>query len=169
MSASDTPAWTAHVDTFVRDRLPPPEAQPVFVFDLDEVRYPEALNAGVELIDKALERGWGERRAVLTEDGAWTYARLKDASDRYARVLVEDLGLVPGGRVLLRSANCAELVALWLAVLKAGGVVVTTMPLLRESELAPVIAKGAVAIAVAADALAPELEAVKRVILDRLA
>lgn len=161
MSASDAPAWTAHVDTFVRDRLPPPETQPVFVFDLDEVRYPEALNAGVELIDKALERGWGERRAVLTEDGAWTYARLKDASDRYARVLVEDLGLVPGGRVLLRSANCAELVALWLAVLKAGGVVVTTMPLLRESELAPVIAKGEVGIAVAADALAAELGAVQ--------
>jgi 2-aminobenzoate-CoA ligase len=153
--------WTSHLDTFVRDRLPPPEAQPLYLFDLEDVCYPEALNAGVELIDKAIGRGWGSRRAVLSEGGDWSYARLKDVSDRYARVLVEDFGLVPGGRVLLRSGNCAELVALWLAVLKAGGVVATTMPLLREGELAPVIAKGAIGLAVTADALAAELQAVK--------
>jgi 2-aminobenzoate-CoA ligase len=163
MTDGDTtePAWTAHRDTFVRDHLPPPEAQPLYIFDIDEVRYPQALNAGAELIDRAVERGWGERRAVLTEDGAWTYAQLKQASDRYAQVLVEDLGLVPGGRVLLRAPNSAELVALWLAVLRAGGVVVTTMPLLREAELAPVIAKGRIGMAVCADDLAQDLEQVR--------
>ena len=151
-------AWTSHTDTFVRDRLPPPQAQPAFLFELDEVRYPEALNCGVELIDRAVERGWGGRNAILTEDGAWTYADLKQASDRYARVLVEDLGLVPGGRVLLRAPNSAELTALWLAVLKAGGVVVTTMPLLRQAELEPVIDKGRIDLAVTSDALAEDLE-----------
>lgn len=160
-TTSTEQTWTSHRDTFVRDRLPPPDAQPVYLFDLDEVRYPEALNAGVELIDRAVERGWGERRAVLTDDGAWTYEQLKQASDRYAQVLVEDLGLEPGGRVLLRAPNSAELVALWLAVLKAGGVVVVTMPLLRQAELEPVIAKGEIGLAVCADALAPDLEAVR--------
>lgn len=171
--------WTSHLDTFVRDRLPPAEAQPVYLFDIDDVRYPEALNCGAELIDKALDRGWGERRAILTDDGACTYRQLKEISDRYAQVLVEDMGLVPGGRVLLRGPNEPVLIGLWLAVLKAGGVVVTTMPLLRQAELEPVIAKGQITIAVCADALledlaraaagAPDLRILNYVDLDDLA
>jgi 2-aminobenzoate-CoA ligase len=122
---------TAHVDRFVLDRLPPPEAQPEFLFDLPELHYPERLNAAVELID----RGPAEALAVVNDSGAWTYGRMRDLSDRIARLLAEEEGLVPGNRVLLRGANGAMLFAAWLGVLKAGGVLVTTMPILRAGEV----------------------------------
>ncbi|THD37276.1 MAG: 2-aminobenzoate-CoA ligase [Sphingomonas sp.] len=128
---------TALVDRFVLDRLPAPDALPVFAFDRPELQYSEHLNAAVELID----RGDGERIAVRNDVGEWSYAALADLSDRIARVLVEDEGLVPGNRVLLRGPNGAMLFAAWLGVLKAGGVVVTTMPLLRAGEIAAVLDK----------------------------
>lgn len=155
--ASD--AWTAHVDPFVRDRLPAPDAQPVFLFDLPELRYPPALNAAAVLLDDAIGRGWAGRAAILTDEGVWTYRRLLETANRMARVLREDLGLRPGGRVLLRAANGAMLAASWLAVLKAGGIVVTTMPMLRTVELIPIIDKARVDIAITADALAGDVEA----------
>ena len=123
---------TAHIDTFIRDQLPLPGAQPEFLFDLPEVRYPDRLNAAVELIDRQNP----DALAVVNDAGSWTYGQLKDLSDRIARLLVEREGLVPGNRVLLRGPNSAMLVASWLGVLKAGGVVVTTMPLLRPGEIA---------------------------------
>jgi 2-aminobenzoate-CoA ligase len=151
-------SWTSHVDTYVLDRLPEAEAQPEFLFDLPDVQYPEALNAGVALIDEAVARGWGERIAVVRDDGNWTYGDLLDAANRYARVLRYDFGLVPGQRVLLRGVNSADLMAAWLAVLKAGGVVITTMPMLRAPELASVIEKGRPAIALIDAALRDELD-----------
>jgi 2-aminobenzoate-CoA ligase len=132
------------IDTFIRDRLPPSEAQPEFLFDLPELQYPERLNAAVELIDKSDP----DALAVLNDAGAWTYGRMKDLSDRIARLLVEEEGLVPGNRVFLRGPNNAMLFAAWLGVLKAGGVVVTTMPLLRPGEIATILERARISHAI---------------------
>ncbi|HVE74629.1 MAG TPA: AMP-binding protein [Mycobacteriales bacterium] len=127
---------TAHIDTFTRDALPPRESWPDLVFDLPELRYPEQLNCAVELVDRVAERLGPERTALLDDAGGqWSYGELARRSDQVAQVLTDDLGLVPGNRVLLRGPNNPWLVACWLGVLKAGGVVVTTMPLLRAGEL----------------------------------
>jgi 2-aminobenzoate-CoA ligase len=135
---------TAHVDTFVRDRLPPSEQQPEFLFDVPELQYPDQLNAAVELIDKADAAAI----AVLNDQGQWTYGEMRDLSDRIARVLVEQEGLVPGNRVLLRGPNCAMMFAAWLAVLKAGGVLVATMPILRAGEIATILDRAQVSHAI---------------------
>jgi 2-aminobenzoate-CoA ligase len=123
------------MDSFIRDRLPSPQAQPDFLFDLPELLYPERLNAAVELID-IQDPG---ALAVLNDAGSWTYGEMKDLSDRIARLLVEGHGLVPGNRVFLRGPNNAMLFASWLGVLKAGGVVVATMPMLRPGEIATIL------------------------------
>jgi 2-aminobenzoate-CoA ligase len=133
--ASDCPAY----DSFVADRLPPADQLPEFRFDLPEFRYPERLNAAVELLDRAVEEGDGDRVAVRNDFGEWTYAEMKDLSDRIARLLVEEEGMVPGNRVLLRGPNSAFLYAAWFGVLKAGGVLVTTMPMLRAGEIATLL------------------------------
>ena len=122
-------------DSFVRDRLPPAGQLPEFRFDLAELRYPEQLNAAAEL----LKGGVPANLAIVNSHGSWTYGELDDFSGRIARLLVDDKGLVPGNRVLLRGPNGYTLFAAWLGVLKAGGVVVTTMPLLRPGEIATVI------------------------------
>jgi 2-aminobenzoate-CoA ligase len=131
-------------DTFIRDRLPPPEAQPEFLFTLPELQYPERLNAAVELIDKQDP----DALAVLNDAGAWTYGEMKDLSDRIARLLVEREGLIPGNRVFLRGPNNAMLFASWLGVLKAGGVVVTTMPMLRPGEIATILERARISHAI---------------------
>jgi 2-aminobenzoate-CoA ligase len=131
---------SAHVETFVRDRLPPPEAQPEFLFDLPDLQYPEQLNAAVELIDK----GDPDALAVINDSGRWTFGEMRDLSDRIARLLVEEEDLVPGDRVLLRGPNGAMLFACWLGVLKAGGIVVATMPVLRAGELATIVERARV-------------------------
>jgi 2-aminobenzoate-CoA ligase len=131
---------SAHKDGFVRDRLPPLEAQPDFLFDLPELRYPERLNAAVELIGT----GDPDAPAVLNDAGCWTYGEMRDLSDRIARLLAEEEYLVPGDRVLLRGPNGAMLFACWLGVLKAGGIVVATMPLLRAGEVATIVERARV-------------------------
>ena len=151
-------SYTAHVDTFARDNLPPRELWPEFRFDLPELRYPERLNCGVELVDRHVERGAGERRAVVTERASLTYAQLRERSNRIAHVLVDEMGCVPGSRVLLRGPNDATMVAAWLAVMKAGCVAVTTMALLRAKELTDVIAKARVVAAICDAGLTEELE-----------
>ena len=132
------------IDTFIRDRLPPPEAQPDFLFTLPELQYPERLNAAVELIDKQDPAAL----AVVNDTGAWTYGEMKGLSDRIARLLVEREGLVPGNRVFLRGPNNAMLFASWLGVLKAGGVVVTTMPMLRPGEIATILERARISHAI---------------------
>jgi 2-aminobenzoate-CoA ligase len=122
-------------DRFVEDRLPPPDQLPEFLFDLPELQYPERLNAAAEL----LKGGDPDALAFVNDHGRWTYADLDDLSGRIARLLVEEEGLVPGNRVLLRGPNGYTMFAAWLGVLKAGGVVVATMPLLRPGEIATVI------------------------------
>ena len=122
-------------DSFVRDRLPPPELLPEFRFDLPELQYPERLNGAAEL----LKGGAPDALAFINAHGRWTYAQLDDFSGRIARLLVGEHGLVAGNRVLLRGPNSYTMFAAWLGILKAGGVVVATMPLLRPGEIATVI------------------------------
>ncbi|GLB69012.1 AMP-binding protein [Arthrobacter mangrovi] len=130
---------SAHVDSFTRDHLPPAEQWPVLEFTLPELQYPDRLNAAAVLIDDAVATFGPERPALHTPDGeTWTYGELQQRANQVAQVLAEDLGVVPGNRVLLRGPNNPWLVAAWLGVLKAGAVVVTTMPVLRASEVAKI-------------------------------
>jgi 2-aminobenzoate-CoA ligase len=127
---------SAHLDTFTRDALPPRDQWPQMLFDLPELQYPALLNCAVELLDRTIDRYGEDRPCFIAGDGTtWSYAEVRDRTNQVARVLSEDLGLMPGGRVLLRGPNNPWLAVCWLAVLKAGGVVVTTMPLLRSGEL----------------------------------
>jgi 2-aminobenzoate-CoA ligase len=132
---------TGHVDTFAADRLPPPEARPLLRDDLADLHYPARLNCAGELLDGTIEQHGADRPCLRTLEETWSYGETKQRVDRIARVLVEEVGVVPGNRVLLRGPNNAWLAACWLAVLKAGAIVVTTMPLLRPAELRPVLAK----------------------------
>ena len=126
---------SAHVDPFCRDNLPPLDQWPVL--DLGSLDYGEQLNCATELLDATIDRLGPDRPCLRSPDGTtWTYGELRGHANRIAHVLVEELGLVPGNRVLLRGFNDPWLVACWFAVLKAGGVAVTTMPLLRAGELA---------------------------------
>ncbi|MFD3946176.1 AMP-binding protein [Streptomyces sp. NPDC058579] len=127
---------SAHVDTFCRDRLPPASLWPELHFDLPELCYPDRLNCAERLLDDAVRRWGPDRPCLLSPTERWTYGDLLERANQVAQVLTEDFGLVPGNRVLLRGPNNPWLVATWLGVLKAGGVAVTTMPLLRVGELA---------------------------------
>jgi 2-aminobenzoate-CoA ligase len=134
-------ATSAHIDRFVLDHLPPAEQQPERVFDLPELAYPERVNAGVQLLRRAVEAAGPDARALIDVDHEFSWGRVDAISGRMARVLVEEMGLVPGNRVLLHGPNSSWTVMAWFAILKAGGVVVATMPMLRAAELATVIDK----------------------------
>jgi 2-aminobenzoate-CoA ligase len=127
---------SSHVDTFARDHLPAPSTWPELRFDLPELRYPDVLNCAEAL--RTADRLGRDRRCLVTPAETWTYGQLVSRSNQVARVLVEDLGLVPGNRVLLRGPNNPWQVACWFGVLKAGGVAVATMPLLRSGEIATI-------------------------------
>ena len=151
---------TAHIDTFAADNLPPKEQWPEFDFDSLPIlqSYPDRMNAGVELLDHMCDTGHGDSPVLHYEDITWTYAELRDIADRIAKVLVEDHGLVPGNRVLLRAANNPMLVACWCAVLKAGGICVTTMQLLRARELAYIVEKAEIRHVLCDQSLAEAME-----------
>ena len=135
--------YTAHTDSFVRDNLPPKEAWPELIFMLPELQFPDRLNCASELLDRmALKHP--DRPCLVSPGLCLSYGALLEQANRMAHVLVEDMGLEPGNRVLLRAPNHPLLVAAWYAVLKAGGIVVTTMPLLRAKELTEVIQKARV-------------------------
>lgn len=129
---------SAHVDTFTRRNLPPEETWPEFLFTLPELSYPERLNCADRLLDRWVRDGRGDARCVIGATEELTYAQLRARANQVARVLVEDLGLVPGNRVLLRSPNNPWAAACWFGIVKAGGVVVATMPLLRHTELSTI-------------------------------
>ena len=139
------PTPTAHIDTFARDRLPPRAQWPDVCFDLPALQYPARMNAAAELLDKTVTAGHGNRPAIwMPVNGkpvCATYAQLQTRVNQIAHVLIEDFGLVPGNRVLLRGPNNAMMAACWLAVLKAGLVAVGSMPLLRAKELKQMIDK----------------------------
>ena len=130
---------SAHVDTFCRDNLPAGRDWPELVFDLPELHYPDRLNCATELLDGAVGRWGPDRPCVLSPTATWTYGELLATANRVAHVLVDEFGVVPGNRVLLRGPNNPWLAACWLGVLKAGAVAVTTMPLLRGHELAKIV------------------------------
>jgi len=141
-------AYTAHVDTFARDNLPPPAELPEFLFELPELRYPARLNCAAELLDKMVAAGHGDRpilhAMVEGKKYSCTYRQLLARANRIAHVLVQDLKLVPGNRVLLRGPNNPMMAACWFAVVKAGCIAVATMPLLRAKELTQIIDKARV-------------------------
>jgi len=149
---------TAHADTFARDHLPPREEWPEFLFTLPELQYPERFNCAAELLDATVAKGLGARPAVLTPQRRLTYDELLAEVNRIANVLRDDLGLVPGNRVLLRGFNNEVTAACWLAVAKAGCVAVTTMPLLRAKELTDVVNAAQVTHAICDLRLSEELQ-----------
>ncbi|MCG2585536.1 AMP-binding protein [Massilia sp. TS11] len=151
---------SAHQDSFARDHLPPPAQWPELRFDLPELAYPARLNCVRELLDAAVARGQGARTALIGEHETLSYAELQARVDRICQVLVRDLGLVPGQRVLLRGANTPMMAACILAVLKAGLIAVPTMPLLRARELGVIIGKARVNAVLCAASLSAELEGI---------
>ncbi len=153
---------TAHVDTYIRDLLPPQALWPVFDYSAPHLRhFPDRLNAA-QLLDQAIAAGAGGKPVFFHEDTVWTYAYLADRVERIARVLVEDFGLLPGNRVLIRSTNTPMAAACWLAVLKVGGICVTTMPLLRAGEIGFILNKAKIQFALCETSLADEMEAAYR-------
>lgn len=154
---------SAHVDTFARDHLPPPETQPEFLFELPSLQFPPTLNCAVALLDAPVAAGRGERPCLIAPGLRWTYRDLQAQCDRIAHVLVHDMGVVPGNRVLLRGGNHPMLVACWFAVMKVGAIAVTTMPMLRAKELSTMIAIAEVTHALCDAALREELDAARAV------
>ncbi len=150
---------SGHSDSFSRDNLPPSESWPTLDLAAAGLAYPERLNVVTELLDRHVAEARGERTAIISGELRWSYADLADRVNRIANVLVRDLGLVPGNRVLLRSANTPMMVAAYLAVLKAGGVAVATMPMLRAGELTYPIRKAKIALALCDAALVADLVA----------
>ena len=150
-------APSAHVDTFARDNLPPFDQWPDLILERPEFKYPEQLNIAVELTDRLVERGYGDRVALIGNGRRRTYKELTDWSNRLAHALVENYGIEPGNRVLIRSGNNPALVAAWLAATKAGAVVVNTMPMLRTGELAKIIDKAEISLALTDSRIADEL------------
>jgi 2-aminobenzoate-CoA ligase len=146
---------TAHVDTFTRDNLPPPEEWPDFL--LEGFEYPDHLNAAVELTDAMVAKGVGDRTALIGNGRRRTYKELSDWSNRLAHALVENYGVKPGNRVLIRSANNPAMVACWLAATKAGAVVVNTMPMLRVGELGKIVDKAEIGLALCDTRLMDEM------------
>ncbi|MFJ9639365.1 AMP-binding protein [Streptomyces sp. NPDC101178] len=129
----------AHTDTFTRDHLPPPDQWPKLLLDDPELRYPERLNCGYELLDRTVEERGPDRPALRSGDGTvWSYGELRATVDRIAHVLTDDLAVVPGNRVLLRGPTTPWLAACWLAVMKAGAVAVTVLAQARSAELATI-------------------------------
>jgi 2-aminobenzoate-CoA ligase len=148
---------TGHIDTFARDNLPPFDQWPEI--DLSGFDYPDYVNAGVELTDRLVEKGFGDNVALIGNGRRRTYKELSDWTNRLAHALTEDYGVKPGNRVLIRSANNPAMVACWLAATKAGAVVVNTMPMLRAGELAKIVDKAEISLALCDTRLMDELVA----------
>ena len=148
---------SGHVDTFSRDNLPPLDQWP----DLPQqgFDYPDYLNCAVELTDRLVEKGYGDRTALIGNGRRRTYKELSDWTNRLARALVENYGVKPGNRILIRSPNNPAMVACWLAATKAGAVVVNTMPMLRAGELAKIVDKAEIALALCDTRIKDELVA----------
>jgi 2-aminobenzoate-CoA ligase len=150
---------SGHVDDFARRNLPPFQQWPQLLLDRPEFKYPDYLNAAVELTDRIVEQGMGDRIALIGNGRQRTYKELTDWSNRLAHALVENYGVKPGNRVLIRSGNNPALVAAWLAATKAGAVVVNTMPMLRAGELSKIVDKAEIALALTDSRIADELVA----------
>ena len=151
-------SYTAHIDTFAADHLPPVELQPQFVFDLPQLQFPERMNCVTELLDRHVAQGRGDRLCIQAPGLRWTYAQLQAKANQIANVLTRDLGLVPGNRVLLCAPNNPMMVACWFGVIKAGGIAVAAMPLLRAKELSAIVDIAQISHALCDDALRAEVQ-----------
>ena len=149
------------IDDFAARNLPPPRLWPEIDLSHPAYHYPPRINCVSRFLDRWIAEGRGARRAIVAPGSTWTYQDLYERVNRLAHVLVEDLGLVPGNRVLLRSVNAPMMVAAYLAVIKAGGIAVGTMALLRENELAAIIDKAEIGLALCDAALGEALEKAK--------
>lgn len=150
---------SGHIDTLVIDRLPPREAWPDLRFDLPELQYASRINVAQELLSGAIGREFAARTALRGEgDHSWTYAQLLEQSQRVAHVLTQEMRLVSGNRVLLHGYNGPMMAAAWFGVLMAWGIAVTTMPMLRNAELAKIGSKAKIDIALSDHRLAGEVE-----------
>ena len=149
---------TKQIDRFVHDRMPPQEDMPKLIFELPELQFSDKLNAVVELLDRNVAKGNGNRVLLRDARQSLTYVQVLDRVNQQTRVLTEDMRLVSGNRVLLRGGNSIEMAIAWLAVVKAGLVAVATMPMLRARELTDVIKKGQISHALCATALLSELQ-----------
>ena len=134
-SAAPARGVSAQTDRFVHERLPPPEQWPSLRYDRPELQFPAQLNLVEALLDQAPAKGLGDRPLLRSSRITFTYAQTLERVNRIAQLLTEDLGLVPGNRVLLRGGNSIGMALAWLAVVKAGLIAVATMPLLRAREL----------------------------------
>jgi 2-aminobenzoate-CoA ligase len=150
--------YSAHLDTFTRDNLPPPHEQPNFIFNMPELNYPERINCVNGLLDTWIQKGEGARPVVASPSETWTYAELASRVNRIANVLREQFGIIPGNRVLLRAPNNPLLVACYFAVIKLGAIAVATMPLLRARELGYICEKAKVSIALCDHRLLDDLQ-----------
>jgi len=146
---------SAHVDSFTRDNLPAAGLWPDL--RLDGFDYPEYLNCAVELTDRMVDKGFGDNIALVGNGRARSYKELTDWSNRLANALVNDFGVKPGNRVMIRSANNPAMVAAWLAVTKAGGVAVNTMPMLRAGVLSAIVVMAEISLALCDTRLLDEL------------
>ncbi len=148
---------SAHVDPFVRENLPPRESWPTLLYDLPALRYAPQTNVASELLDSHILAGRGHAPCLVGDAFSWSYKDLFHTANRLASVLVEDLDVVPGARVMLRAPNTPMMVAAWMAVAKAGAVVVATMPLLRSRELAVIAEKARIRLALVDERLSEEM------------
>jgi 2-aminobenzoate-CoA ligase len=159
--SGDSKGGSAHADTFARQHLPPSDLWPEFIFTRPELQYPARLNCVSYFLDRWVEQGQGAAPCAITPSVSYSYRELQELVNRIANVLVGKFGLVTGGRVLLRSANSPMMVATYLAVIKAGGIVVATMPLLRAKELSYPIQKAEITLALCDGKLSDEMEKAK--------
>jgi len=153
---------SAHVDTFAFQHLPPPEQWPELIFDLPELHYPERLNCANAFLEDIVAQGFADKIAIRSATATWTYAELCAKVNQIAHVIVDEMRLVPGNRVLLRGANNPMMAACILAVWKVGCVAVPTMPLLRAKELSVIIDKAQISAALCSAALHEELEVAQK-------
>ena len=149
---------SGHLDSFARDNLPARAQWPDFRFTLPELTYPDRINCAVDLLDRWIETGHGNRPCLVSPLKSLTYSQLAERVNRIANALTRELGLVPGNRVLLRGPNSPMMVAAYFGVIKAGGVVVATMPLLRAKEIAYPLNKAKIELALCDVRLAEEME-----------
>ena len=157
-----------NIDEFVKLNQPGISEQPEYLFENDALKFPRNLNCAAELIDKNICEGRGDKTAILTPDVRWSYLKLFQISNRIAHVIKDEMGLLKGNRVLLRSANTPMAVACWIAIIKAGGVVISTMPLLRAPELDTIINKAEIQFALCDERLKEEIEITDTVFLKQV-
>jgi 2-aminobenzoate-CoA ligase len=150
-----------HRDAFARENLPPEDQWPVFEFSLPQLHLPDPFNCGAWLLDQALAEVAPEKPAIFQDATRWSYAELAAQTNRLCHILTEDLGVIPGNRVLLRGGNTPLMFAAWLAVMKTGAIAVSTMPMLRARELQQIVDKAHIALAICAEDLTGDLEAIR--------